>query len=219
MAPADWIQLVIAVFTAAAAIAAWLSARASRESVKAQEVAADESRKQVDALSAQVAALNRHAETALSQAQAEAIRWSAWAHLELVSRRLEIGNSIESLFAVRLPIAQAEFALFRSGLFPRDFYLRSILRHLGQGSFDALREQWGAPLPEPLLDRGELQNFQELWAEINRLLAEAPPGSPRSNTQPPEERKKEEEERDWKRADATKQALDKICPQSTATAQ
>lgn len=193
MSPADWIQLAIAIFTAGAAIAAWLSASASRESVNEQRRAGEQAAaqaasgaaalaEQIKALSVQAKAADEHARTAKQQAQAEAIRWSMQAHLDIITQGSRAGGNV-AFDRMRGPVAAAEFALFRVGLLPRDFFAPAILRHLEDTFFSTgwlNKKRYGdspvvilsnyAPVSTNGCDAAE---FTNLWKAINEAINEA----------------------------------------------
>ncbi len=180
MSIADLLQLAIAASTAVAAIAAWRSARASRESVVQQKAAGDAAAKnakeQMTAFSSQVQALSEHATTVGKQAQAEAIRWSLQAHLDL--EKFGFSGAHQIAFQTRGPVAATEFALFRAGLLPRDFFGAAVVRHLLATVLDRRRPihvppiaiVTGIPTSEVFATGGDVAEFARLWKDIQEAI-------------------------------------------------
>lgn len=192
MSPANFIQLGIGIITAFAAVAAWRSAMASWESVKEQKCAGEQAARattqqmevlvrQVEALSAQSRAADEHAKTARQQAQAEAIRWSTQAHLDISNqspRPSEVGVAFDRM---RDAVVAAEFALFRFGLLPRDFFESTIQRHLEETfrctSWLNNKKRYRDPAVAKLFDYaitttsdGDAAAFKKLWEAITRAV-------------------------------------------------
>lgn len=197
MSVSDFIQFVIAACTAAAAVAAWRSAKASRQSVTEQKQANDQAAKnterqirtvseQIEVLSEQAKAADAHAKTVREQAQAEAIRWSTQAHLDLETKARDGGYAIAQ--RMRGSVAAAEFSLFRAGLLPLDFFAYAVVLHLDNTIF---QESWrtaqrtagppaeiiscGRRAAAGLTTDGDMLKCVQLWEAVNSAINKTNP--------------------------------------------
>jgi hypothetical protein len=151
--PTDYTGLIISVVAAGAtllaAAAAWRSAKASMRSASASEravnqqqqdsaLARNEADRQIENLAAQIRIMQdqsraaiEHAASAKLQSEADAVRWSTQAHIDLSVLMKE--GKYDIAYVNCWSVALAEFLLFRANTLPREIFRLSVIKHVQFG--------------------------------------------------------------------------------------